>query len=188
MQKKQEMEKTIEQWNVASAGCRQVFAAKMRDYGASWRILRASSVTDQIFIKAQRLRSIEEKGEQRVGDDAESEYKGIVNYSIIGLIQLELGAGAEEDMPVDRAIGLYDKFSVQARNLMEMKNHDYGEAWREMRLSSLTDIILMRILRIRQIEDNEGKTEESEGIDANYYDILNYAIFALIKLEENKRK
>ncbi|MFH0894832.1 MAG: DUF1599 domain-containing protein [Bacteroidota bacterium] len=182
------MEKTIEQWNAASASCRQVFATKLRDYGASWRILRARSVTDQIFIKAQRIRSIEEKGEQRVGDDEVSEYKGIVNYSVIGLIQLELGAGAEEDMPGDRAAALYDKFSLEARSLMEMKNHDYGEAWRDMRLSSLTDIILMRILRIRQIEDNEGKTEESEGIDANYFDILNYAIFALIKLEETKTK
>jgi hypothetical protein len=155
----------------------------MRDYGTSWRILRPESVTDQIFIKAQRIQSIEQKRMQMIGDDIRSELIGIVNYGIIGLIQLEAGEDVQVNLEPDRAMSLYDKHFDHVRSLMVAKNHDYGEAWRSMRLSSYTDLILMKIFRTKQIEDNLGQTTVSEGIDANYMDMINYAIFGLIKTD-----
>jgi len=181
-----EMSKTSIQFDTAVKNCKDIFIKKMRDYGSAWRILRTSSVTDQIFIKAQRIRSIEEKGVSRVEEGVRPEYIGIINYSVIALIQLELGINEELDLSVEKASELYDKYINQARGLMENKNHDYDEAWREMRLSSLTDLILMKLLRIKQIEDNKGQTLISEGIDANYLDMINYAIFALIRLDEGE--
>ena len=175
------------QYDHASSECREVFVRKMRDYGASWRILRPSSITDQLFIKANRIRSLEEKGESRVGEGIRPEYVGLVNYSIMGLIQLEVGAANEPDLDTARAQQLYDRHLSEAKSLMERKNHDYGEAWRDMRLKSLTDLILVKIHRIRQIEDNEGRTEVSEGIAANLHDMVNYAIFALIKMDEKEQ-
>lgn len=155
----------------------------MSDYSTSWRVLRPSSITDQIFIKAQRVRSIEEKGTAMVDEGVVSEYIGIINYAIIGLIQLELGTGEDSDIDNNTALNLYNSYFEKAMKLMEAKNHDYDEAWRDMRLSSFTDLILMKLLRIKQIEDNEGTTIASEGIDANLYDIINYSAFALIKME-----
>lgn len=163
--------------------CREVFLAKLKDYGSAWRILRPSSITDQIYIKAQRIRSIEEKGIRKVDEGIRPEYIGIINYSIIALIQLELGIREKLTLTVAEASEMYDKYINSARNLMNDKNHDYGEAWRNMRRSSLTDIILMKLLRVKQIEDNLGQTFTSEGVDANYYDMINYAVFALIKME-----
>lgn len=180
------MIKTSEQYNAVVKKCKDLFLKKMKDYGSSWRILRPRSVTDQIFIKAQRIRSIEDKGTQKIDDDIYSEYIGIINYSVIALIQLELGNIENIDLPVEQASILVEKYLSAAKQLMEAKNHDYGEAWRDMRVSSLTDIILMRIFRIKQIEDNKGKTIASEGIDANYFDMINYAVFALIKMDEEK--
>ncbi len=156
----------------------------MRDYGTSWRVFRPQSLTDQLFIKAQRIRTIENKGEQKIQDDIKGEYLGLVNYSIMALIQIELGTGTETQLEPEKAIALYDKYAKEARNLMENKNHDYGEAWRDMRISSLTDLILVKLLRIKQIEDNAGATIVSEGVEGNYFDIINYAIFALIRLSE----
>lgn len=156
----------------------------MKDYGFAWRVLRTSSLTDQIYIKANRIRSIERKGVSRVGEGSMPEFIGIVNYSVMALIQLDLGVAEEDDMVEEQGLGLYNKYIYAARDLMLNKNHDYDEAWRNMRVSSLTDIILMKLLRIKQIEDNDGKTSVSEGLDANYYDIINYAVFALIQLEE----
>lgn len=182
------MNKTLEQYNSVIDACRDIFNSKLKDYGTSWRILRTPSVTDQIFIKAQRIRSIEEKGTQKIHDDIRSEYIGIINYCVIALIQLELGSSIEnENLPEKQAHDLYEKYSSKAKSLMEDKNHDYGEAWRDMRISSITDIILMRIKRIKQIEDHAGKTFDSEGVDANYLDMINYAVFALIKLMEIKK-
>lgn len=166
--------------------CSDIFSKKMKDYGSAWRILRTSSLTDQIFIKAKRIRSIEEKGISKVDEGISSEYIGIINYCIMALVQLELGYDENTELPFDKAKQLYDKYFLTAKGLMEDKNHDYDEAWRDMRLSSLTDLILMKILRTKQIEDNKGKTIISEGIDANYMDMINYAVFALIKIEENK--
>ena len=163
--------------------CREVYLAKMKDYGSSWRILRTPSLTDQIFIKASRIRSIEEKGVQKIEEGIRSEYIGIVNYSVISLIQLELLKNENLNLKMEEAEHLYNKYIHAARDLMLNKNHDYGEAWREMRLSSLTDIIMMKLMRIKQIEDNNGKTFVSEGVESNYYDIINYSIFALIRLE-----
>ncbi len=181
------MNRTSEQYDDVVKICKDIFIKKMQDYGSAWRILRTSSVTDQIFIKAQRIRSIEEKGTQKIEEGIRSEYIGIINYSIIGLIQLELGIASDADsLKVQHASGLFEKYSANAKALMENKNHDYGEAWRDMRLSSLTDIILMKLFRTKQIEDNDGKTFISEGIDANYYDMINYAVFAMIKLMENE--
>ena len=169
--------------------CRDIFLAKMKDYGTAWRILRPPSITDQIYIKAQRIRSIDAKKMQKVSEGVRSEYIGIVNYSVIALIQLDLGADEPTELLPDEGQRLYDKYIYAARDLMLDKNHDYGEAWRNMRLGSLTDIILMKLMRIKQIEDNQGKTFISEGLDANYYDIINYAIFALIRMEhENTQK
>lgn len=163
--------------------CREIFLAKMKDYGTAWRILRPPSITDQIYIKAQRIRSIDAMKNRRVGEGIRPEYIGIVNYSVIALIQLELGPDAPTELPPEEGRRLYDNYIYAARDLMLDKNHDYGEAWRNMRLGSLTDIILMKLMRIKQIEDNQGKTFISEGLDANYYDIINYAIFALIRMD-----
>jgi hypothetical protein len=156
----------------------------MKDYGTAWRNLRPTSLTDQIFIKAQRVKSIEEKGTQKIVDDIKGEYIGIINYCIIALIQLELADDSRVDLPYDEVAHLYAKYADQTKQLMEDKNHDYGEAWRDMRLSSLTDLILMKVFRVKQIEDNKGKTIISEGVDANYMDMINYAVFSLIKLEK----
>lgn len=177
------MKQTIKEYDEVMIKCKDIFLKKMKDYGVAWRILRLSSLTDQIFIKAQRIRSIEMKGEQKVGEDIRNEFIGIVNYSIIALIQLEKGVVDQPDMSPDEIIPLYNTFYNNSKSLMESKNHDYGEAWREMRVSSLTDLILQKLLRVKQIEDNDGKTLISEGIDANYYDMINYAIFSLIKLK-----
>lgn len=175
---------TSQQFDKAIDQCREVFLKKMKDYGSAWRILRTPSLTDQIYIKANRIRSIEEKGRQKVNEGIMPEFIGIVNYSVMALIQLELGAAEELDLKAVQIHTLYEKYVNAAKSLMEDKNHDYGEAWRNMRISSLTDIILMKLLRIKQIEDNEGKTFVSEGVDANYFDIINYSVFALIKLNE----
>lgn len=164
------------------AECRAIFVGKMQDYGASWRIFRPSSITDQLFIKANRIRSLEQKGVSLVGEGIRPEFIGLVNYSIMEIIQLENGHADEPDFNLERAISWYDQYALQAKALMQRKNHDYGEAWRDMRVSSLTDMILVKILRIKEMEDNQGQSELSEGIDANLYDMINYAIFALIKL------
>ena len=177
------MDNTISEFDSIIKNCQDIFAKKMKDYGSAWRILRISSLTDQIFIKAQRIRSIEDKGLQKVDEGVIPEFIGIVNYSIIGLIQLELGvAEQEEEIQYDQVMNLFDKYALKAKKLMLDKNHDYGEAWRDMRGSSLTDLILQKLLRVKQIEDNDRSTLISEGIDANYLDMLNYAVFALIKL------
>jgi hypothetical protein len=184
------MDVTNKQFDEVVAICRNVFQKKLQDYGASWRILRPESVTDQIFIKANRIRSLEIKKESRIGEGIFPEFVGIVNYGIIGLIQLELGYSDTVDITSEEALTLYDKFIAKNKKLMNAKNHDYDEAWRKMRVSSYTDLILMKIYRIKEIESHQGKTLVSEGIDANYMDIVNYAIFALIKLhfgeEENE--
>jgi len=160
--------------------------SKMKDYGTSWRIMRPNSITDQLYIKAHRIQSIEMKGEQLVEDNIASEFMGIINYGIIGLIQLDLSNDINLELSADESERLYSEKAQQAKDLMMNKNHDYGEAWREMRVSSFTDLILTKIFRVKQIEDNAGQTIVSEGIDANYYDIINYAIFAIIKLEIEK--
>lgn len=174
---------TEKQYRQAVQECRNLFEKKNKDYGTAWRILRPRSITDQIFIKAQRIRSIEEKGENKVGESIESEFIGIVNYCIIGLVQLQLWEDAEKPIGEQELLSMYDEETEATFRLMLNKNHDYGEAWREMRVSTFTDLILMKILRTRQIEDNKGQTLVSEGIDANYRDMMNYAIFALIRLK-----
>jgi hypothetical protein len=166
--------------------CKDIFLKKMKDYGTAWRILRTSSLTDQIFIKAQRIRTLEQKGTQKIQDDIKGEYIGIINYCVMALIQLELGEDPRTELPYDETAALYEKHFQATKKLMEDKNHDYGEAWREMRVSSLTDLILMKILRVKQIEDNAGKTIISEGVDANYMDMINYSVFALIRLSETR--
>ena len=180
---------TSSQYDAVIAKCTDIFTRKAVDYGTAWRILRTSSLTDQIYIKAQRIRSIEEKGEAKINEGVETEYIGIINYSAMALIQLEVGVAntMEELMPAEQAVELFTKYLHNAKALMMNKNHDYGEAWRKMRTSSITDIILMKLLRIKQIEDHDGKTIISEGLDANYYDIINYAVFALIQLDEQKQ-
>lgn len=180
------MDQTEQQFDEVAASCRDIFSKKMKDYGASWRILRPMSVTDQIFIKANRIRSIETKGVSKVDEGIRSELIAIVNYGIIGLIQLELGFAEADDLTFDRGLELYNKYMQQAKQLMMDKNHDYDEAWRTMRMESYTDLILMKIYRTKQIEDNQGKTLISEGVDANYFDMINYAVFGLIKIKENK--
>ena len=180
------MEKTLQQFDQVVDSCRQIFIEKTRDYGTAWRILRPSSLTDQLFIKARRIRSIEEMGEQKVADSIELEYMGLVNYGILALIQMETSEEEGLELGLERAATLYDKHVTDTRELMQSKNHDYGEVWRDMRISSMTDLILMKLMRVKQIEDNQGKTRISEGIDANYMDIVNYAIFALIKINELK--
>lgn len=177
------MADTVAQFEHVIGICRELFAKKLKDYGPSWRILRATSLTDQIFIKVNRIRSIEMKGVSRVDEGIRSELIGIVNYGIIGLIQLELGHAEREDITVDDALSLYDRFMTQTKNLMYAKNHDYDEAWRLMRPSSYTDLILTKVHRTKQIEDNQGITIVSEGIDANYMDMVNYALFGLIRIE-----
>lgn len=177
--------KTSEQFEFIISKCKDVFLGKMQDYGTAWRILRTTSLTDQIYIKAQRIRSIEDKGVRKIDEGIFPEFIGIVNYSVMALIQFELGSAEDIKMDAEDAKKLFEKHIYESMNLMLNKNHDYSEAWRNMRISSLTDIILMKLLRIKQIEDKDGKTSVSEGVDANYQDIINYSIFALIKLEEN---
>ncbi|KAB2810028.1 DUF1599 domain-containing protein [Phaeocystidibacter luteus] len=180
------MSDTPAQFDKVIAECRTLFEKKLKDYGAAWRILRLPSLTDQIFIKAQRLRSIEDKGTQKVADDLRGEYIGILNYSIIALIQLELGVAEQIDMDPEEAMKAYDGHVSLTKKLMMDKNHDYGEAWRDMRVPSFTDLILQKLLRVKQIEDNSGKTLVSEGVDANYMDMINYSVFALIQMDEAK--
>ena len=176
--------KTIAQYDEQLGKCREIYLKKTKDYGTAWRILRPSSLTDQLYIKAKRNRSIEEKGEQKVDEGIENEFIGLVNYSIMALVQLEMSADAEIEFSEAEAARHYDNYSEKTKALMLAKNHDYGEAWREMRISSLTDLILMKLLRIKQIEDNKGKTLISEGFDAGYQDIINYSLFALIRINE----
>jgi hypothetical protein len=177
------MLQTIREYDSIIENCKDIFAKKMKDYGSAWRILRISSLTDQIFIKAQRIRSIEQKGSQKIEEGAKNEFIGIVNYAIIGLIQLDLGVSEQpEEMDYNKVMNSFEKHINIAKELMLAKNHDYGEAWRDMRVSSLTDLILQKLLRVKQIEDNKGLTLISEGVDANYLDMLNYSVFALIKL------
>lgn len=173
-------EKTSIQYKQVISNCKELFARKTRDYGTAWRILRLPSITDQIFIKAQRIRSIQEKGVQKVNDPVSDEFTGIINYCVIALMQLELEGTTKTEMTFEELEPLYDKVVNEAFSLQQDKNHDYGEAWRDMRISSITDIILMKLLRVKQIEDNEGKTLVSEGVKANYQDMINYAVFALI--------
>lgn len=174
--------KTLDEYNQVIKRCKEVFEKKTIDYGTAWRILRLPSITDQIFIKAQRIRSIQEKGLQKVADDVISEFIGIINYCIIALIQIKLKGVSEEELPAQRVMALYELTVNETMDLLTKKNHDYDEAWREMRVSSMTDIILMKLFRVKQIEDNKGKTIISEGVGANYQDIMNYAVFCLIKL------
>ncbi len=178
------MKRTDQQFDQIATICHDIFTKKMIDYGSSWRILRTQSVTDQIFIKANRIRSIEIKGVTKVDEGIRSELIAIVNYSIIGLIQLELGFSVTDDITYEQGLGLYNKYIQLAKELMMNKNHDYNEAWRTMRMESYTDMILQKIYRTKQIEDNHGVTLASEGIDANYFDMINYAVFGLIKMEE----
>ncbi len=174
------MQTTAEQYDKIISICRQLYINKLHDYGCAWRILRLPSLTDQIFIKAQRIRSLQQNDIRKVDEDESSEFIGIINYSIMALIQLEKGVVNQPDLSEEEAIELYDKYVGMTKSLMMDKNHDYGEAWRDMRISSHTDIILQKILRVKQIEDHEGKTKVSEGIGANYQDMVNYAVFALI--------
>lgn len=178
---------TQQQFKQAMAECRDIFSKKLHDYGAAWRIMRPSSVTDQIFIKANRIRSLETKGFSMVGEGIYEEFQAIVNYGIVGLIQLELGFAEKEDMNAETAMEHYDRFAQMALELMLRKNHDYDEAWRSMRTSSYTDLILMKLNRTKQIEEHDGQTLISEGIDANYLDMINYSVFGLIKLSEAKK-
>jgi hypothetical protein len=179
---------TINEYSQVIKECKKIFVNKTLDYGTAWRILRLSSITDQIFIKAQRVRSIQEKGIQKVEEDISSEFIGIINYCVIALMQLELGDSPELELSPEKVGTLYDKHINDTINLLMKKNHDYGEAWREMRVSSITDIILMKLLRVKQIEDNKGKTRISEGVEANYQDMINYSVFALIKLNYIKNE
>ena len=180
------MEPTSKEYYEIVSLCRDLFEKKMKDYGAAWRILRLPSLTDQIFIKAQRTRSLQINSEQKIEEGQESEFIGIVNYSLMALIQIELGISEQPDLNVIDALELYDKHQKIIFELMLNKNHDYGEAWRDMRVSSLTDLILQKLLRVKQIEENKGKTIVSEGIDANYHDMVNYSIFALIHLNAHQ--
>lgn len=176
------VQKTLEEYNEEAGKCRELFVKKTRDYGTAWRILRLPSLTDQLLIKAQRIRQLQESGTRMVDEGEEPEFMGLVNYSLMALVQIELGIGEDADLNGADALLHYDKALETCRSLMLLKNHDYGEAWRDMRVSSLTDLILQKLLRIKQIEDNQGKTEVSEGVAANYQDIINYALFALIHL------
>lgn len=182
------MADTVAQIENIAGICRDLYVKKLKDYGASWRIMRPQSLTDQIFIKANRIRNIEVKGETMIDEGIRPELIGIVNYGIIGLIQLELGYADESDLSVEQAVALYDKYMAETKKLLLAKNHDYDEAWRSMRTSSYTDLILMKIYRTKQIEDNHGKTLVSEGVDANYMDMINYSLFYLVKLEYEESK
>ena len=176
------MSNTSAQYDHVVSQCTEIFKKKTIDYGTAWRILRSSSLTDQIFIKANRIRTIQESNQSKVDEGIESEFIGIINYCVMALIQMDLKNDKRMELPSKEVIDLYYAKIDEAKELMENKNHDYGEAWRDMRVSSLTDLILMKILRVKQIEDNSGKTLISEGIDANYFDMINYSIFALILL------
>lgn len=178
------MKKTLDQFQYVVNRCRDLFLKKTADYGTAWRILRPSSITDQLYIKALRIRSIEEKGAQKVDDPVEGEFIGLVNYSVLALIQLSIPEDATLELRPDEVARLYDEHIQENIRLLQAKNHDYGEAWRLMRISSMTDLILQKLLRIKQIEDNQGQTQVSEGLEANYRDIINYAVFALIRLGE----
>ena len=178
------MQDTIAQYQVVIAHCKALFQKKTQDYGTSWRILRLPSLTDQIFIKAKRIRSIQEKGTQKVGDDIASEFVGIINYCLIALIQIDLANDERLEIPLAETMQRYEQKVAETLALQQNKNHDYGEAWRNMRVSSMTDIILMKLLRVKQIEDNQGQTLVSEGVAANYQDMLNYAVFCLILMKE----
>lgn len=180
------MANTSAQFEQIIAECRDLFSKKMHDYGAAWRVLRPSSITDQIYIKVNRIRTLQMTEVKMIDESEEDEFVAIVNYSIIGLIQLEKGLSDDLNENPNEILALYDKYATDAKNLMERKNHDYGEAWREMRISSITDLIYQKVLRTKQIEDNNGHTLVSEGLDANYFDMLNYAVFCLIKFSENK--
>jgi len=180
------MLQTSKQYNEVIEKCRSLFINKLKDYGSAWRILRLPSLTDQIFIKAQRIRQLQQNSSRKVDEGEVSEFMGIINYSIMALIQLEKGVAEQPDLLTEEAVELYDKHVAVTKQLMENKNHDYGEAWRDMRVSSLTDLILQKLLRVKQIEDNKGKTIVSEGIDANYQDMINYAIFALIHIKDTE--
>ena len=175
--------RTLTQYDAQVAACRALFLDKMHDYGTAWRVLRPASLTDQLFIKAQRIRTLQEGGTQKVEEGVRPEFVGIVNYCMMALIQLELSADSPMELPAEEATALFDGALAQTRDLMTRKNHDYGEAWRDMRVSSLTDLILMKLLRIKQLEDLEGGAKVSEGADAGYMDMANYALFALIHLE-----
>tara|TARA_Y100000766_G_scaffold283330_1_gene298678 strand:- start:288 stop:824 length:537 start_codon:yes stop_codon:yes gene_type:complete len=177
------MQKTLKQYDNVTSICKSLFEKKLHDYGSAWRILRLSSLTDQIFIKAQRIRGLQKNTIQKVDEGQSEEFIGIINYSVMALIQIEMGISEIPDLNANDCMNFYDKMIKKTRELMMNKNHDYGEAWREMRVSSLTDLILQKLLRVKQIEDNKGNTLVSEGIDANYTDIINYAIFALIHLK-----
>lgn len=174
--------KTTNEYKQVIARCKELYRKKTLDYGTAWRILRLSSITDQIFIKAQRIRSIQEKGNQKVDDPIDHEFVGIINYCLIALVQMSLKDDQRLEIPFVELEPLYDHWTEATRGLLENKNHDYGEAWRDMRVSSMTDIILMKLYRVKQIEDNQGKTIVSEGIEANYQDMINYSVFCLIKL------
>ncbi|MFD2726678.1 DUF1599 domain-containing protein [Hyunsoonleella rubra] len=178
------MQDTSKQYDTVIETCKSLFVKKMSDYGSAWRILRLPSLTDQIFIKAQRIRGLQQNAVQKVDEGQESEFIGIINYCVMALIQLEKGVVEQPDMSTEEALELYEKHVTITKKLMEDKNHDYGEAWRDMRVSSLTDLILQKLLRVKQIEDNQGKTLVSEGIDANYQDMINYAVFAMIHLSQ----
>jgi hypothetical protein len=180
------MSETSKQYDQAIESCADIFIKKTKDYGTAWRVLRLISVVDQIFIKALRIRTIQDIGSQKVGDDITSEFKGIINYSVIGLIQLKLSDPKVDELPVAKVQELYQEYVQFAKSTMMDKNHDYGEAWRDMSQESYADLILMKLMRIRQILNNDGKTLISEGIDANFVDILNYAVFALIQISEGK--
>lgn len=175
---------TEQEYSQIISSCKEIFSKKTKDYGTAWRILRLPSITDQIFIKAQRIRSIQEKGENKVGEDIRNEFIGIINYCIIAIIQMGMHESEEMEIPLSTLEPLYDKAAEETKGLLSAKNHDYDEAWRDMRVSSMTDIILMKLLRVKQIEDNAGKTLISEGIDANYQDMINYSVFCLIKLKD----
>ena len=176
------MQNTSKQYNAVVEECRSLFVKKMSDYGSAWRILRLPSLTDQIFIKAQRIRQLQENDVRKVDEGEKPEFIGIINYCVMALIQIELGVVENPDLSTEEATELYDKHIAITKELMENKNHDYGEAWRDMRISSLTDLILQKLLRVKTIENNKGKTIVSEGIDANYQDMINYAIFAMIHM------
>ncbi len=180
------MNNTAQQYDNIIEICRDLFLKKMSDYGSAWRILRLPSLTDQIFIKAQRIRGLQQNSVRKIDEDETNEFIGIINYSLMALVQIELGIAAQPDLSTEVASFHYDQKVADCKELMENKNHDYGEAWREMRVSSLTDLILQKLLRVKQIEDNKGETLVSEGIQANYQDIVNYAVFALILLDFKK--
>jgi hypothetical protein len=179
-------QETEQQYQEIISECKDIFSKKTKDYGTAWRILRLPSITDQILIKAQRIRSIQEKGKQKVGEDISNEFKGIINYCIIALIQMQMNGSEDMEIPFSELEPLYDQAANETLGLLNNKNHDYGEAWREMRVASMTDIILMKLMRVKQIEDNAGETLISEGIDANYQDMINYAVFCLIKLKDSQ--